>query len=61
MLDPAKLKGRPLNEIRPGGLGLHFIRQSMDVVEFSRKNGKNQLRMVKYLSPTPQPVGPEGE
>ena len=52
-VDPATMKGRPLNEIRPGGLGLHFIRQSMDVVEFSRKNGKNQLRMVKYLSPAP--------
>ena len=60
-LNPAKLKGRPLNEIRPGGLGLHFIRQSMDVVEFSRKNGKNQLRMVKYLSPAPQTAGAKGE
>jgi len=47
--DPAKLKARPLEEIRPGGLGLHFIQQSMDVVEFSRKKGKNQLRLVKYL------------
>jgi len=60
-VDPAKMKGRPLSEIRPGGLGLHFIRQSMDVVEFSRKNGKNQLRMVKYLAPTPRPAGSEGE
>jgi anti-sigma regulatory factor (Ser/Thr protein kinase) len=59
--NPEKLKGRPLDEIRPGGLGLHFIRQSMDVVEFSRKKGKNQLRMVKYLSPTPAQTGPEGE
>ena len=50
---PAELKGRPLDEIRPGGLGLHFIRESMDEVEFSRKKGKNLLRMVKYLSPTP--------
>lgn len=60
-VDPEKLKGRPLNEIRPGGLGLHLIKQSMDVVEFSRKNGKNQLRMVKYLRPAPQPAGSEGE
>ena len=49
--DPRKLRGRPLDEIRPGGLGLHFMKQSMDVVEFRRKNGKNLLRMVKYLAP----------
>jgi anti-sigma regulatory factor (Ser/Thr protein kinase) len=49
--DPKKLQGRPLDEVRPGGLGLHFMRQSMDEVEFSRKKGKNLLRMVKYLEP----------
>jgi serine/threonine-protein kinase RsbW len=52
--NPKKLQGRSLEEIRPGGLGIHFMKQSMDVVEFSRKNGKNLLRMVKYLAP-PQP------
>lgn len=55
------LQGRPLDQIRPGGLGLHFIRQSMDEVEFSRKKGKNLLRMVKYLSPTHQAAASEGE
>ena len=49
-VDPSNLRGRPLDEIRPGGLGLHFMRQSMDEVEFSREKGKNQLRMVKYLA-----------
>jgi anti-sigma regulatory factor (Ser/Thr protein kinase) len=49
-IDPKKLSGRPLDEIRPGGLGLHFMKQSMDVVEFRRKSGKNLLRMVKYLA-----------
>ena len=58
---PTTLKSRPLDEIRPGGLGLHFIRESMDEVEFSRKKGKNLLRMVKYLSPTPQAAASEGE
>ena len=52
--DPKKLRGRSLEEVKPGGLGLHFIKASMDVVEFSRKNGKNLLRMVKYLAP-PKP------
>jgi len=48
--DPEKLKGRPLDDVRPGGLGIHFMKQSMDVVEFHRKAGKNLLRMVKYLA-----------
>ena len=50
-VDPAKLRGRRLDEIKPGGLGLHFIRQSMDVVEFKRARGSNLLRLVKYLQP----------
>jgi serine/threonine-protein kinase RsbW len=60
-LDPKKLQGRPLEEIRPGGLGLHFMKHSMDVVEFRRKNGKNLLRMVKYLAPSRPEAKPEGE
>lgn len=44
-----KLRGRPLGEIRPGGLGLHFMKQSMDKIEFYRKKGRNVLRMVKFL------------
>lgn len=59
--DPKKLRGRPLEEVRPGGLGLHFIKQSMDVVEFSRRNGKNLLRMVKHLAPSKPEEKPEGE
>jgi len=60
-VDPKKLHGRPLDEIRPGGLGLHFMKQSMDVVEFRRKNGKNLLRMVKYLAPCQPPEVCKGE
>ena len=48
-VDRAKLCGRALEDVRPGGLGLHFIRQGMDTVEFCRRNGKNQLRLVKFL------------
>jgi serine/threonine-protein kinase RsbW len=59
--DPKKLKGRPLDEIRPGGLGLHFIRECMDVVEFSRKNGTNQLRLLKYLHPSAHKARSVGE
>ena len=44
-----RLCGRKLEVVRPGGLGLHFMRESMDTVEFRRKWGRNQLRMVKFL------------
>jgi anti-sigma regulatory factor (Ser/Thr protein kinase) len=53
-VDPRKFRGRPLEEVRPGGLGLHFIRQAMDIVEFSRKSATNRLRLVKYLAPSTQ-------
>jgi serine/threonine-protein kinase RsbW len=48
-----KLCGRPLEDLRPGGLGLHFIRECMDSVEFHRKIGRNQLRLVKILDARP--------
>jgi len=49
-VDPCKLRGRPLDEIRPSGLGLLFIQQAMDTVEFTRKGPTNRLRLVKYLA-----------
>jgi len=50
-VDASKLKGRPLEEIRPGGLGMHLIHQAMDTVKFTRKGPTNRLRLVKYLAP----------
>ncbi len=50
--DPAKLSGRPLDEVRPGGLGTHYIRQIMDEVEYVREGQRNHLRLVKYLRHT---------
>jgi anti-sigma regulatory factor (Ser/Thr protein kinase) len=57
-IDPAKLRGRRLDEIKPGGLGLHFIRQSMDVVEYQRVGSTNRFRLVKYLRPSTQSSTP---
>jgi anti-sigma regulatory factor (Ser/Thr protein kinase) len=37
-----------LDEIKPGGLGLHIIRGSMDTVEYKRAGRLNRLRLVKY-------------
>jgi sigma-B regulation protein RsbU (phosphoserine phosphatase) len=36
-VDPADMKGRDLDDVKPGGLGLHFIHTVMDDVEY-RKN-----------------------
>ena len=54
-VDPKRLCGRALEDVRPGGLGLHFIRESMDTVEFRRRIGRNQLRLVKFLHHVPEP------
>jgi anti-sigma regulatory factor (Ser/Thr protein kinase) len=48
-IERARLCMRALEEVKPGGLGLHFIQQSMDVVEYKRANGANRLRLVKYV------------
>lgn len=49
-VDPKTIKSRDLNEIRPGGLGVHLIRTTMDVVVYdnSLKVG-NKLTLAKYL------------
>jgi serine/threonine-protein kinase RsbW len=48
--DPARMRGRDLDDVRPGGLGLHFIRKTFDVVELdARKKKGNRLRLVRYL------------
>lgn len=53
-VDGSRLCGRDLEDMRPGGLGLHFIKESMDAVEFRRRWGRNQLRLVKFLH-APEP------
>jgi anti-sigma regulatory factor (Ser/Thr protein kinase) len=55
--NPKKMCGRALEDVRPGGLGLHFIHESMDTVEFSRKKGRNLLRLVKLLHAQGPPKG----
>jgi anti-sigma regulatory factor (Ser/Thr protein kinase) len=49
---PTKIPARPLDEIRPGGLGLHIIRGSMDTVEYKRAGRLNRLRLVKFARPS---------
>ena len=54
--------GRPLDEVRPGGLGMHFIQSGADLVQYSRHLRKNRLRLVKFLpAHAPQSTGSKGE
>lgn len=48
--DVEKIKSRELEDVKPGGLGVHIIKSTMDVVIYdnSSKDG-NQLTMAKYL------------
>lgn len=45
--DPAKLKGRELEDIRPGGLGLYFIHQAFDEVHFDHSLAEGTLLILK--------------
>lgn len=49
-VDPQTIRSRDLEDIRPGGLGVHIMRQVMDEVRYEkRKGGGMRLTMVKQL------------
>ncbi|MCG2721376.1 MAG: ATP-binding protein [Thermodesulfovibrionales bacterium] len=48
--DSRLIKGRDLEEVRPGGLGVHFIHRVFDVFEYDEKRTRgNRLILIKYL------------
>ncbi len=51
-VDPEKIRGRELEDIRPGGLGVYIIRQVMDAVRYEKRSeGGMRLLMTKLLAP----------
>jgi len=40
----------PLRERQVGGLGLHFVKNLVDEVAYTRLDGRNRLRLVKRMS-----------
>ncbi len=54
-VDVAAVRPRDLDEVRPGGLGLHLIRSVMDEVDFlpPPAGAGNLLRMVKHRGSEP--------
>lgn len=48
--DIKKIKSRDLNDVKPGGLGVHIIKSTMDVVKYDNSvKDENQLTLIKYL------------
>ena len=45
-----KMKGRPHDLIKPGGLGLHLIRNAFDKVDYVLKRRGTELVLTKKLS-----------
>jgi anti-sigma regulatory factor (Ser/Thr protein kinase) len=48
--DMKSLKGRSLDDVRPGGLGIHFIEKIFDIfrLDETKKRG-NRLVLIKYF------------
>ncbi|MCH8154162.1 MAG: ATP-binding protein [Proteobacteria bacterium] len=54
-VDPAKIKPRALDDIRPGKLGSHFMYEIMDSVEYrpSPDGTGNLLEMIRRMDSSP--------
>ncbi len=45
-VDPAEICSRPLDEVRPGGLGVHIIKEVMDEVSYEKREGGVGMRLT---------------
>lgn len=60
-IDPCLIKGRDLDDIRPGGLGVHIIREVMDQVSYEKRAaGGMRLTLVKKQAPSGGSRGSSG-
>jgi len=51
-VDPSKIKSRDLEAVRPGGLGVHIIREIMDEVTYEPRSEKGmRVVMSKRITP----------
>src|SRR5471032_2821440 len=46
--DPAKMHGRPLDLVQPGGLGIHLIRKAFHQVDYNLKKQGTELVLAKF-------------
>jgi len=63
-VDPGTIRSRDLNDLRPGGLGVHIIQSVMDSVEYSRAAGGGMrlvMRKFRRSAPTAPRNGTEAD
>jgi anti-sigma regulatory factor (Ser/Thr protein kinase) len=61
-VDPTKIQSRHLDDVRPGGLGVHIIREVMDEVVYERREGQGmRLTMIKHIRDNARDSEPAAE
>ncbi|GJM17794.1 MAG: hypothetical protein DHS20C14_00070 [Phycisphaeraceae bacterium] len=56
-VDPKSMQGRSLTDIRPGGLGVHIIREVMDEAKYEQREGPIGMRLT-LVKRAPRPSEP---
>lgn len=56
-IDPARIRGRDLDDVRPGGLGVYIIRNVMDAAKYERRE-EGGMRLILGKRLQPRQVGP---
>lgn len=52
-VDPCNMRGRDLEDIKPGGLGVHIIHEVMDDVSYEKRAGRGMRLVMTKLAPRP--------
>ena len=52
-VNPCDMKGRDLDDVRPGGLGVHIIHEVMDEVEYAQRTPCGMRLTMTKLAPRP--------
>lgn len=52
-VDPSRMKGRDLADIRPGGLGVHIIQEIMDEVRYEKRPKRGMRLVMTKRAPRP--------
>ena len=56
-VDPARINPRDLDDIRPGGLGVHLMREVTDTCEFERRTPTGMRLVLDKSIPTARSFG----